>query len=329
MMKGWYIRELGEPRDVLKIEEQNIPDRKNHEVLIEVKAVSLNFFDILLCQGKYQEKPPFPFTIGSEISGTVVDAREDSPFKKGQRVLASPKLPNGGLAEYVSVPEDAVFPIPDSIGWGEAAAMFITYHTSYYALFNRAKLQQGEVLLVHAGAGGVGSAAIQLGKAAGAFVIATAGGAEKTNICKQAGADVVIDYLSEDFVEIVKKETGGRGADVIYDPVGGEVFDRSKKCIAFDGRILIIGFAGGTIPTAATNHVLIKNYSLVGVHWGLFQKLHPEKIKQEHEEIMNLYENGKIKPLIYKEYAFEEVPDALELLATRKTWGKVVVNLSI
>lgn len=326
-MKSWLVKEIGEPSDVLSIENVKKPERNDNEVLIQVRAVALNFFDILLCQGKYQEKPPLPFTIGSEISGVVVQANEGSRFKEGQRVLALPEKPNGGLSEYVSVSESAVYPIPESMSWNEAAAMFITYHTTHYALFNRANIQKEEVLLVHAGAGGVGSAAIQLGKAAGAFVIATAGGAEKTEICKQLGADVVIDYLTEDFVEVVKRETDGKGADVIYDPVGGEVFDRSRKCIAFDGRILVIGFAGGNIPSIPANHVLVKNYSVVGVHWGYFNRLYPERVNQEHEELIGLYEQGKIKPLIYKEFDFQDVPEALNLLATRKTWGKVVVKI--
>jgi NADPH:quinone reductase len=327
MMKGWLVKELGEPRDALHLSNLEKPEPKEGEVLINVKSAALNFFDILMCQGKYQEKPPLPFTIGSEIAGVVVKTPVGSRFKEGQRVLALPKLPNGGLVDYFTVAESSVYPIPDSMSWNDAAALFITYHTSYYSLFNRAALVEGEVLLVHAGAGGVGSAAIQLGKAAGAYVIATAGGAEKTKICQELGADVVIDYLEEDFVEVVKNVTNGKGANVIFDPVGGNVFDRSRKCIAFDGRILVIGFAGGDIPSIPANHVLIKNYSIVGVHWGLFNRLTPDKVFTEHEELMALYEQGKIKPLIYKEYSFEEVPEALNFLASRKTWGKVVVKV--
>lgn len=327
-MKVWVVKELGEPIDVLKTEDMDAPTPKDEDVLIRVEATALNFFDILLCQGKYQEKPPLPFVFGSEISGVVIKSRNNSPFKEGQRVLAHPKAPKGGLAEFVSVPESAVYPIPDSMSWGEAAALSITYRTSYYALYKRALLKEGEVLLVHAGAGGVGSAAIQLGKAAGATVIATAGGHEKTKICKEMGADIVVDYLTEDFVEVVKGVTHGKGADVIYDPVGGEIFDRSRKCIAFDGRILIIGFAGGTIPSLSINHVLIKNYSLVGVHYGYYAKLFPERVAEEHKDIMNLYGSGKIKPLIYKEYPFEQVPEALTELGTRKTWGKVVIIMN-
>jgi len=326
-MKVWQVKELGEPQDVLSIKEVSKPEWNEKEVLIQVKAVALNFFDILLCQGKYQVKPSLPFTFGSEVSGIVVKCSAESSFKEGQRVMAKTSVPNGGLAEYISIIEENVYPIPNSMPWSEAAGLFITYHTSYYGLFDRGNLKKDEVLLVHAGAGGVGSAAIQLGKAAGAFVIATAGGPEKTKICKELGADVVIDYLKEDFVDIVKKVTDGRGADVIYDSVGGDVFERSKKCIAFAGRILVIGFAGGTIPSIAINHVLVKNYSVVGVHWGYFNRLYPEKVVKEHEEIMKLYEIGQIKPLIYKEFKFEQVPEALNLLGGRKTWGKIVINM--
>ncbi|MBU8907916.1 NADPH:quinone oxidoreductase family protein [Desertibacillus haloalkaliphilus] len=326
-MNGWTVNEYGEPSDVLKVVEQSQPKVKVGEALIEVESAALNFFDILLCQGKYQEKPPFPFTIGAEVSGRVVQIPEGSSLKEGQRVLALPKLPSGGLAEFVAVNEGLIYPIPESMSWNEAASFFMTYHTSFYALHERGNLKDGDVLLVHAGAGGVGSAAIQLGKATGAYVIATAGGQEKTNICKELGADVVVDYTSEDFVQVVKEHTGGKGADVIFDPVGGHVFDRSRKCIGFDGRILVIGFAGGDIPSAPANHMLVKNYSVVGVHWGLFAKLKPEEVRKEHDRLLDLYEDRKIKPLIYREFAFDQVPSALDLLAQRKTWGKLVVNV--
>src|SRR5690625_4102230 len=208
----------------------------------------------------------------------------------------------------------------------EAAVMFISFHKCYYELYQRANIQKGEVLLVHAGAGGVGSAAIQLGKAKGAKVIATAGGPEKVQICKDLGADVAIDYLSDDFVDIVKKETDGSGADVIFDPVGGDVLDRSRKCIAFDGRLLVIGFASGRIPDAPVNHALIKNYAIVGVHWGLFRKRNPDKVEEIHENLMHFYEQRAIRPLLYKEYNFADVPAALEVLADRQTYGKLIVK---
>jgi NADPH2:quinone reductase len=327
-MRSWVVEKLADPAEALKLQEFPQPSVEPGKVLIKVEATALNFFDILQCQGKYQEKPPLPFTPGAEISGTIMEVGEGSTYKVGQRVLATPPLPNGGLSEWVCVPDSFVYPVTEAMSPGEAAGMFITYQTSYYSLHDRAKLQAGEVLLVHAGSGGVGSSAIQLGKAAGARVIATAGGPEKAQICRDLGADVAIDYLTEDFVEIVKKETDGRGADVIYDPVGGDTFDRSRKCIAFDGRLLVIGFAGGRIADAPTNHALVKNYSVVGVHWGLFRRKNPQGAREIHNKLMDMYEQGSIKPLIYKEFPFEEVPQALELLATRKTWGKLVVKPS-
>lgn len=323
-MKSWMVNQLGDPKEVLELKELPVPPIEKGKLLIQVDASSLNFFDILLCQGKYQERPPLPFTPGAENSGIVRAVEEGSKFQVGQRVVATPALPNGGLAEWVSVSEDSVYVISESMSPSEAASMFITYQTSYYALYHRANIQKGEVLLVHAGAGGVGSAAIQLGKARGAKIIATAGGPEKVQLCKDLGPDIAIDYLTENFVDIVKKETGGRGADVIYDPVGGDVFDQSRKCIAFDGRLLVIGFAGGRIPDAPVNHALIKNYSIVGVHWGLFRRLNPDKVIEIHEHLMKLYEQGSIKPLIYREYDFNEVPSALEVLADRQTYGKLV-----
>lgn len=324
-MKTWFINEIGEPSDVMKLQRVPIPELSSGEVLVEMKAAALNFFDILQCQGKYQEKHEMPFTPGAEIAGIVAETTGDT-FSKGQRVLATPLLPNGGLAEWVTVKEADVFAIPDELSFSEAAAFFITYQTAYFALHRTGRIKAGDVLLVHAGSGGVGSAAIQLGKAVGAYVIATAGSDEKLEICKQLGADVVINYRTEDFIQIVKNETNGKGANIIFDPVGGDIFDQSRKCIAFEGRILIIGFAGGRIADAPTNHALIKNYSIVGVHFGLFRKLYPEEVKKAHDDLIELFEAGKIRPLIYNEYLFEEVPEALNHLEDRKTYGKLVVT---
>lgn len=330
-MKAWQVTQLGNPQEALQLAEVTKPEVGAKQVLVRVEAVALNFFDILLCQGKYQEKPPLPFTPGAEISGTIEAV--GSEFKGsngmnlavGQRVLGTPLLPAGGLAEYVLLSDDAVFPIPDEMSEMDAAALFITYQTAYYALHRSGRLMPGETLLVHAGAGGVGSAAIQLGKAAGARVIATAGGAEKVEICRQLGADVAIDYLSENFADVVNEVTQRRGANVIFDPVGGDTFDLSRKCIAFEGRLLVIGFAGGRIADAPTNHALVKNYSIVGVHWGLYRKLYPQGIMDIHRELMSLYAIGKIKPLIYQSFNMDETITALNLLGERKTWGKLIV----
>lgn len=327
-MKKWEVSQLAEPQEALRIVEAPKPQVSQGEVLIKVEHAAMNFFDILLCKGEYQEKPDLPFTPGAELAGVIEDAGQSNQFQKGQRVIATPQLPNGAYSQYVAVNEENIFPVPDSMDLKDAASMFVTYHTVYYALKQCTTLKKGETLLVHAGTGGVGSAAIQLGKAFGTTVIATAGSNEKIEICKDIGADYAINYREEDFVQKVKEITNGKGADVVFDPVGGDVFYKSRKCIAFAGRILIIGFAGGEIPSAPTNHILVKNYSLVGVHWGYYRKLYPEKVIENHQALMHLYQEGLIKPLIYKSYEFEQLPDALDELATRKTWGKVVLNLN-
>ncbi|QQK80486.1 NADPH:quinone oxidoreductase family protein [Salicibibacter cibi] len=326
-MRAWQVKELADPEQALALEEVEKPAQENGQVLIKTQTAALNFFDILLCQGKYQEKPPLPFTPGAEIAGTVEAAGEGSAFQIGQKVLARPALPAGGLAEWVSVPEDAVFTVSESMSFHEAAAMYITYQTGYYALHHRGNIKEGDVLLVHAGSGGVGSAAIQLGKATGARIIATAGGPEKVQVCKDLGADVAIDYRADDFVDIVKKETDGKGADIIFDPVGSDTFDRSRKCIAFAGRLLVIGFAGGRIPEAPANHALVKNYSVVGVHWGYFARLYEEEMENIHKTLCSMYEEGKIQPLIYGQFSFDDVPNALNLMGDRKTYGKLVVDV--
>jgi NADPH2:quinone reductase len=219
----------------------------------------------------------------------------------------------------------AAFPVPDSMSDEKAASLYLTYQTGYVGLHRRAHLQAGETLLVHAGAGGVGTAAIQLGKAAGATVIATAGGPRKTQVCADLGADHVIDYTNEDFVSIVKDVTGGRGADVIYDPVGGDVFDKSRKCVAFEGRIVVVGFTSGRIPEAPANHLLVKNYSVVGLHWGLYRKYDQSVFPETHERLVELVEQGKVDPLVGEVMPLDQAPQALLKLASRDTVGKVVL----
>ncbi|MGB3681336.1 MAG: NADPH:quinone oxidoreductase family protein [Rubrobacteraceae bacterium] len=325
-MKAWQVRELGEPKEALTLEEADEPSPGPGEVVIEVEAAAMNFFDILLCRGEYQEKPELPFTPGAEVSGKISDVGEGVELEPGQRVLATPPLPRGGFAEKAAAPAAVVYPIPEAMPATDAAAMHIVYQTAYFALHRRAALREGETVLVHAGAGGVGSAAIQLARAAGARVLATAGGEEKVGICRDLGAEVAIDYKEEDFISAVKEATDGRGADVVFDPVGGDVFDGSRRCVAFEGRIVVIGFAGGRIPEAPANHLLVKNYSVMGLHWGLYGKMMPYLIQETHEELVRLYGQGDIKPLIYKEFPFEEVPDALEQLGSRGTYGKLVTR---
>ena len=319
-MRAWQVHELGEPQDVLRLDDVPEPESGPGTLRLKVEAVALNFPDVLLCRGQYQEKPPLPFTPGLEVCGTVLDGP-----RAGERVLAAPGLPRGGMCEQVVVPEVAALPVPQDMPPAKAASMLITYQTGYVGLHRRARLQAGETLLVHAGAGGVGTAAIQLGLAAGARVIATAGGPEKAQVCRDLGADVVIDYLAEDFVAVVKDVTAGRGADVVYDSVGGDVFDRSRKCIAFEGRIVVVGFAGGRIPEIPANHVLIKNYSVVGLHWGLYRLHDPVVIPQTHDALVQLWKDGKVDPLVGAELPLQDAPAALTRLGDRGTVGKVVL----
>jgi NADPH2:quinone reductase len=233
---------------------------------------------------------------------------------------------SGGLAEQVAVRAGGLLAVPEPMTATQAACVPVNYCTTWYALHERAKLQVGETMLVHAGAGGIGSSAIQLGQAMGATIFATAGGPEKKAVLEKLGVDLAIDYLSEDFVEVVKERTDGQGVDVIYDPVGGDTWDRSRKVIGWDGRMLVIGFTSGRIPDHPTNHVLLKNYSVVGVHWGASVARFPDSVRQQWDALCDLFAEGGIDPLVFREVPFEEVPAALTLLANRGTWGKVVVT---
>ncbi len=321
------MHELGDPMDVCRLDTVPEPEPEPGQVRIAVASAALNFPDILYCQGRYQERPPRPFVPGLEVGGVVdaVGAGVDESLL-GRRVAAMPAKPSGGLAEKALAPTGTVFEVPDTMDDDAAAALIITYQTGWFGLHHRARLQPGETLLVHAGAGGVGSAAIQLGRAAGATVIATAGGPAKVEVCRRLGAHHAIDYVAEDFVEAVKDLTAGRGADVIYDPVGGDVFDRSRKAVAWEGRILVVGFTSNRIADAPTNHVLLKNYSIVGLHWGAYQQHDPELVRYCHDQLMELHHGGAIAPAISRVVAFEHAPEAIASLGTRSTWGKIVTH---
>jgi NADPH2:quinone reductase len=317
------VRELGGPGSLERQELDAVPAGPG-QVVIDVSAIGCNFFDILITQGKYQVRPELPFAPGAEIAGTVREVGEGiERFSPGDRVSAL--LAYGGFASTVAAPVERVFAILPQMTFEEAAALGLVYQTSYVGLVHRANLRAGETLLVHAAAGGVGLAAIQIGAALGARVIGTAGSPDKLDLVKQNGADVVINYRDEDWVERVKDLTDGRGADVIYDPVGGDTFDLSTKCIAFEGRILIIGFASGRIPSAKMNRVLVKNFSLVGLHWGLYFEKNTQVLQDAQDAILRLYAAGKIAPVVSATYPLPDAKVALEALGARKTKGKVVL----
>jgi NADPH:quinone reductase len=290
---------------------------------VRVLGAAANFPDVLMCRGGYQVRPPLPYTPGVELCGEVVAAGPGvTGFAAGDRLIGSPA--GGAFAELALMNAATALPAPDGLDDAEAAAFFITYQTGWFGLHRRARLAAGETLLVQAAAGGVGSGAVQLGKAAGARVIGVTGGAGKAEVARALGADVVVDRLSQDFVEVVKEVTGGRGADVVYDSVGGETYARSTKCIAFEGRILVVGFAGGQIQSVALNHALIKNYSIVGLHWGLYQTKDPQLIRDCHAQLSKMVAEGTVRPLVGERLGLEEVASGLQRLADGASVGRIV-----
>lgn len=324
-MKSWRVLEWCEP-DQMSFEEIPTPEPGAGEIRIKNKAAALNFYDILLIQGKYQVKPPRPFTPGSEVAGLVDAVGEGvTEFQPGDRVQAM--ATGGAFAEYSLAPAAKTFRIPDLMSFEEAAAMIVIYQTSYLALIGRTTVKPGEWLLVHAAAGGVGLSAMQIGKALGARIIATAGSQEKLQFCLSQGAEHAFNYKDGGWVDQVKQATGGRGADIIYDPVGGEVFELSTKCIAPEGRLLVIGFAGGTIPSIAANRILLKNMSVIGAYWGGYLEHHPQYMAETEAALFKMYEAGQIKPVVSETFDLKDAVTALNALATRKTYAKVVLTM--
>ncbi|MGW0965962.1 NADPH:quinone oxidoreductase family protein [Streptomyces sp. NPDC002516] len=315
-MQAWQVHQNGEPAEAMRLVEVDRPTPGDGQVLLKVRAANINFPDALMCRGQYQVRPPLPFTPGVEICGETED---------GRRVIANPALPYGGFAEYAVADAAALLPAPDALDDAEAAALHIGYQTGWFGLHRRARLEAGETLLVHAAAGGVGSAAVQLGKAAGARVIGVVGGADKAAVARELGCDVVVDRRSEDVIGAVKEATGGRGADVIYDPVGGEPYTQSTKVVAFEGRIVVVGFASGSIPSPALNHALVKNYGVLGLHWGLYNTKNPKLVLHCHEQLTELAARGAIKPLVSERVPLSEAAAAVQRVADGVTTGRIAV----
>lgn len=324
-MRAWRVHEHGDPAEVLHLEDADDPHAESGDVVIEVRACALNFADDLLCRGTYQERPSLPLTPGMEVAGVVTFAGPDSGFVIGDRVAGSPSLPDGGLAERCRAHGEDVFRIPERLADTDAAAMHVTYQSAWFGLYRRARLRAGETLLIHAGAGGVGSAAIQLGVAAGARVIATAGGPDKVQVCRELGAHVVLDHRTDDIIEAVREHTDGRGAEVIFDPVSGPTFDISRRCVAWEGRIVVVGAAGGRYADAPTNHVLVKNYSVLGLNWGGYRSRRPDLIRAAHDELMRLHGEGAVTPLVSRTVPLSDAATALQELVSGRTVGKLVV----
>jgi len=324
-MKAVLCKSYGPPEN-LTFEEVDDPTPKPGEALIDIYATGLNFPDTLQIQGKYQFQPPFPFIPSSEVGGIVAEVGEGvTKVKPGDRVLAM--IGTGAMAERCCAVEDSIEVIPDSMDMKSASGFMMIYGTSYHALKQRADLQAGETLLVLGAAGGVGISAVELGKAFGARVIAAASTEEKLQVAKNAGADELINYSEGVFKDKVKALTDGNGADVIYDPVGGDLFDQCTRCINWKGRLLVIGFTSGRIPQMPTNLALLKGCQLVGVFWGAHRGREPEIHKQNVKELFELYEQGKLKPLVRDCYPLEQYADALNIFLQRKAVGKVVLEV--
>lgn len=323
-MRAVLCKEWGGP-EKLVVENVPSPPIRDGAVRIAVHAAGINFADLLLVSGQYQEKPAFPFTPGMEVAGTVAEiGARVSNLKAGDRVMAL--TGTGAYTEDAVVDAARVLKIPDSMDFPTAAGFPVTYGTSHGAFDWRAHLQPGEWLLVFGAAGGVGLTAVEIGKAMGARVIACAGGVEKLEVARQHGADFLIDYSREDIRERVKAITGGKGADVVYDPVGGDAFDASLRSVAWGGRIVIIGFASGRIPQAPANILLVKNIDVIGFYWGSYQARKPELLRDSYTKLLRWFEEGKLKPHISAQMDLCEVARGMELLRQRKSTGKVVLT---
>jgi NADPH2:quinone reductase len=325
-MTAWQVPALGEPTDVMTMAEVPVPVPGPGQALVEVWSTALNFPDVLMARGEYQERPALPYTPGIELCGMVVAVGQGVERSRiGERVIGTPKSPHGALARYAIVAEADLFTAPPGLDDAAASAMHIAYQTGWFGLYRRAALRVGETLLVNAAAGGVGTAAVQLGKAAGARVIGVVGGQTKADVVRTLGADLVIDRTSEDVVAMVKAFTGGRGVDVVYDPVGGDAYRTAARVIAFEGRIIVVGFAGGTITEVALNHALVKNYSIVGLHWGLYRTQDPALIRRAHDDLCNLVDAGGVRPVVSERLPFAEAALGLARLGKGDTIGRLTV----
>ena len=325
-MKALLCKAFG-PAETLTLEDIDSPRPKGKEVLIEVQAAGVNFPDTLIIEGKYQFKPPFPFSPGGEVAGVVSTVGDKvAHLKAGDRVMALTGW--GGFAEQVAAPAYNVLPVPASMDLTTAAAFGMTYGTSMHALRQRAGLKPGETLLVLGAAGGVGLAAVEIGKAIGARVIAAASSAEKLEVARHAGADALINYREQRLKDEVKKLTNGQGVDVIYDPVGGPLFEEAFRCMAWNGRFLVVGFAaGGGIPALPANLPLLKGAALVGVFWGSFAQRQPADNADNFRQLFAWHAEGKLKPLVSQTFPLERGGEAIDALCQRKAVGKLVVTV--
>ena len=319
-MRAMQVVAYDEP---LKLQELDRPRPGAGEVLVRIETCGMNFGDTLMIRGTYQEKPPLPFTLGMELAGVIEElGTEVTGLQKGQRVAAYTGL--GGLSEYAAIPADICVPIPDQMSAVDAAAFLVAYGTSHVALDYKARLQPGERLLVLGASGGVGLTAVELGKLMGAEVVACARGQDKLEVCRAAGADHLIDSDSDD-IRAVVKALGG--ADVVYDPVGGEQFKAALRACNPEARLLPLGFASGEVPQIPANILLVKNLTVLGLYWGGYARLNPRVLTDSFRVLFDWYAEGRLKPHVSNVLPLAQANEALDLLRTRKATGKVVVEV--
>ena len=323
-LKAWQIASLGDPWDGLAVVDLNSPPTEPETVRIRVEATDLNFADILQCQGSYQIKLTPPFTPGMNATGIVLEANPTLGFAIGERIVGPTVGPFGGYAEEAILLGERSHAVPRELDAVSAMGAHVTHGTAWFALHQRGQVQPGETVLVLAAAGGVGSAAVQMASAFGCWVAAAAAGEQKTAFCQELGADLVIDYDSDDLYQGIMDATDGRGVDVVYDPVGGRYFDIARRLLAFEGRLLVVGFASGDIPSAPANHALVKNYSIVGVHMGAYRERDLPLVQQCYTEVHAALLAGTYRPVVTETIGFDALPHTLKRLADRQTMGRIV-----
>ena len=323
-MRSWVVEELTEAGHMAWSERPDpVPEADGY--VVRVEAAGVNFADTLMMRGRYQRKPDLPFVPGIEVAGTIIAAGSGATLPVGTRICAS--VPTGGFAELAAVTRAAATPLPDDVPADVALVLLgVNYPTSWYALHNRARIRAGETVLVHAGAGGVGSAAVQIAVAEGCRVIATAGSEDKLRICRELGAETAISYADEGWVDAVRVATGGAGADVIYDPVGGRIGIDSLRCLSWQGRLLVIGFAAGPIPELPSNRLLLKEGAALGVFWGEAKKRNPALATDVRDALLDRYRAGRLDPLIGGRFPLSEARTAVAELAARRTVGKILLT---
>jgi NADPH2:quinone reductase len=332
MIRAVVCREFGN-RDAIRIEMLPEPALDDDGVRIEVHASGLSFANLLAIDGRHQNRAELPFVPGTDVAGVVLECgRAVGRFKPGDRVTAG--LRRGGFAEQVVVPQRTVFALPDSVDWDAALQFPVMYGTAYGGLAWRARLAPGETVLVHGAAGGSGMAAVEVARALGARVIATAGGAAKVDACRRLGADIVVDHRERSFREVVLSATDGRGADVVFDPVGGEVFDESMRCIAPDGRLIVVGFASGTVSNVPANLALVKNFDLIGLYWGYYMgwgrvpspARDDARVRAAMDTMFGWHREGRLRPVTHARFRLEDFAAALDAQASRRSIGRIVLH---